>query len=94
MVKSVARDLSKAVKSNRILMIVCAFVVMGAAVVLINHLQRKTLENFAVSAYAEDAELNEAAHGELHADCQHGTHGSQGQCGHAHTAAAATAAGV
>jgi hypothetical protein len=45
--KKVVGNLAKVMKSNRILMIVCVFVVMGLAVALIQFLQDKTLERFA-----------------------------------------------
>jgi hypothetical protein len=53
MVKDVLNTVAKALKNNRILMIVCVFVVMGLAVVLIQFLQEKTLERFqTISGYS------------------------------------------
>lgn len=99
MVKSVKKGVSSIAKSiarNRILMIVCVFVVMGLAVGLINYLQKKTIERFA-SAYVYDSndgsttELDEGTkHGNLHKDCKHvNNEGYHHTCGHAHTEDAA-----
>jgi ABC-type nickel/cobalt efflux system permease component RcnA len=97
MVKQVVDKLAKALKSNRILMIICVFVVMGLAVTLIQFVQQKTLERF-TSAYktSNSTVLEGTEHGELHADgCLHeeNTDGYRHTCGHAHTENAATAAG-
>ena len=46
MAKEALNKVAKALKNNRILMIVCVFVVMGLAVALIQFLQEKTLERF------------------------------------------------
>ena len=89
-VSSASKNLIRSVKNNRVLMLVCMFAVMGFAVVVINYLQRKTLERFTdvVSAYKEEtgSELDAHQHGSLHKDCAHDTNGS---CGHTHTEAAA-----
>ena len=93
MVKQTVNKLAKALKSNRILMIVCVFVVMGLAVALIQFLQEKTLERFTSAFKMNGTTLDEAQHGVLHAECNHkNTDGTKHTCGHAHTANAATAA--
>jgi hypothetical protein len=89
MAKETLNIIAKAIKSNRILMIVCVFVVMGLAVMLIQFLQEKTLERF-TSAYtiaSTPAELSEGEHGEKHAaECVHlNNEGGHHTCGHAHT---------
>lgn len=94
MAKESLNKVAKALKTNRILMIVCVFVVMGLAVALIQFLQEKTLERF-TSAYAlnsinEPTELNGGAHGELHVKdngtpCVHDNTDGTHTCGHAHT---------
>lgn len=68
MAKEALNKVAKALKNNRILMIVCVFVVMGLAVGLIQFLQEKTLERF-TSAYAlnnnnDPSALTEGEHGE------------------------------
>lgn len=93
--KKVVGNLAKVMKSNRILMIVCVFVVMGLAVALIQFLQDKTLERFAnATAYtiAEESpvELELAVHGNRHKSCEHvNDEGVHHTCGHAHTSNAA-----
>ena len=93
--KKVVGNLAKVMKSNRILMIVCVFVVMGLAVALIQFLQDKTLERFAnATAYtiAEESpgELELAVHGNRHQSCKHvNNEGIHHTCGHAHTSNAA-----
>ena len=87
-VKSAANKLAKLVKSNRILMIVCVFLVMGLAITLINYLQNKTLERFA-SAYTlteTTEELNAGNHGSKHMKCDHKNDTSDHHhlCGHVH----------
>ena len=89
MVKNSLNKVAKALKNNRILMIVCVFVVMGLAVALIQFLQEKTLERF-TSAYTianTPSELSGGAHGALHGDgCVHvNDQGNHHTCGHAHT---------
>ena len=79
---------AKALKNNRILMIVCVFVVMGLAVALIQFLQEKTLERF-TSAYAlnnnNPSVLTGGEHGEYHANgCVHDNTDGTHTCGHAH----------
>ena len=87
MAKEALNKVAKALKNNRILMIVCVFVVMGLAVALIQFLQEKTLERF-TSAYSintEPSELSGGAHGELHAGgCIHDNTDGKHTCGHAH----------
>ena len=89
MAKEALNKVAKALKNNRILMIVCVFVVMGLAVALIQFLQEKTLERF-TSAYSintEPSELSGGAHGELHAGgCIHDNTDGKHTCGHAHGA--------
>ena len=74
MAKESLNKVAKVLKNNRILMIVCVFVVMGLAVALIQFLQEKTLERF-TSAYTianTPSELTGGEHGELHAGgCVH-----------------------
>ena len=93
--KSVANKLAKLVKSNRILMIVCVFLVMGLAITLINYLQNKTLERFE-SAYTLNetaVELSAGLHGSKHVDCDHiNSDGVHHVCGHVHDSDAATEA--
>lgn len=88
MAKEALNKVAKALKNNRILMIVCVFVVMGLAVALIQFLQEKTLERF-TSAYkvSNSTELSGGAHGALHAGgCDHvNNDGVHHTCGHAHT---------
>ena len=89
MAKEALNKVAKALKNNRILMIVCVFVVMGLAVALIQFLQEKTLERF-TSAYALNNNTNPTAltggeHGEYHANgCVHDTEDGTHTCGHAH----------
>ena len=90
MAKESLNKVARALKTNRILMIVCVFVVMGLAVALIQFLQEKTLERF-TSAYALNnsmTELDGGAHGEYHANgCVHDhANGTKHTCGHAHNA--------
>ena len=93
MAKEALNKVAKALKNNRILMIICVFVVMGLAVALIQFLQEKTLERF-TSAYAlnnDITELTGGAHGELHADgCIHDNTNGTHTCGHAHNENRAT----
>ena len=87
MAKDALNKVAKALKNNRILMIVCVFVVMGLAVALIQFLQEKTLERF-TSAYALNNDmtgLTGGGHGELHAGCVHDNTDGKHTCGHAHT---------
>jgi hypothetical protein len=92
MAKESLNKIAKAVKNNRILMIVCVFVVMGLAVALIQFLQEKTLERF-TSAYrvSNSEKLSGGTHGTLHGDgCVHvNEQGYHHTCGHAHTKKAA-----
>lgn len=89
MAKEALNKVAKALKNNRILMIVCVFVVMGLAVALIQFLQEKTLERF-TGAYAlnnnnNPSELSGGAHGKLHAGgCIHDNTDGTHTCGHAH----------
>lgn len=94
--KVVANKLAKSVQSNRILMIVCVFIVMGLAVALINYLQNKTLERFTQQVVDLDAdgypELTTAKHGNRHKDCKHQNEdGKRHFCGHCHTPGCAEA---
>jgi len=89
MAKEALNKVAKALKNNRILMIVCVFVVMGLAVALIQFLQEKTLERFTsawtVETQGGTSELTEGEHGELHADgCIHDNTDGKHTCGHAH----------
>jgi flagellar biosynthesis/type III secretory pathway M-ring protein FliF/YscJ len=49
-IKSVVNNVTNAIKNNRILMIMCVFIIMGLAVALINYLQSRTIEMFSVYA--------------------------------------------
>lgn len=92
--KVVANKLAKSVQSNRILMIVCVFIVMGLAVALINYLQNKTLERFTqqVVDLSDLSELTTAEHGNDHKDCAHQNEdGRRHFCGHCHTPGCAEA---
>ena len=72
-------------------MIVCVFIVMGLSVTLINYLQSRTIEMF--SAFTENGEIDEQAHGELHKDCDHiNDNGYHRTCGHGHDEAGAAIA--
>ena len=88
MAKEALNKVAKALKNNRILMIVCVFIVMGLAVALIQFLQEKTLERF-TSAYALNnsiTELTGGEHGKLHDGCVHDNTDGKHTCGHAHGA--------
>ena len=94
--KVVANKLAKSVQSNRILMIVCVFIVMGLAVALINYLQNKTLERFTQQVVdlvdLTNPELDTAAHGNRHKECKHQNEdGKRHFCGHCHTPGCAEA---
>ena len=92
--KAVANKLAKLVKSNRILMIVCVFLVMGLAITLINYLQSKTLERFASAInLSNSTDLEGGAHGSKHKDCKHiNDDGNHHLCGHVHGSNAVEAA--
>jgi hypothetical protein len=84
-VKAAVGQVSKVLKNNRILMIVCVFVVMGLAVGLINYLQRQTLERFYVAYKLDGAtELTQDELKNLHADCKHDQGSHFKTCGHVH----------
>lgn len=94
--KKVVGNLAKVMKSNRILMIVCVFVVMGLAVALIQFLQNKTLERFetmyTIAANDEIEAVEELGkHGNTHSNgCVHKNNlGVSHTCGHAHSEKAA-----
>ena len=93
--KKVVGNLAKVMKSNRILMIVCVFVVMGLAVALIQFLQNKTLERFetmyTVNANGNITGVEELAkHGDNHTNCEHKNDlGISHTCGHFHSEKAA-----
>ena len=55
-IKSTVSNIAKAIKNNRILMIVCVLIVMGLSVALINYLQDQTIEMF--SAYIASYDVN------------------------------------
>jgi hypothetical protein len=87
-VKSAVSNVAKAIKNNRILMIVCVFIVMGLAVALINYLQDRTIEMFSAYIANDDGnltELSEQEHGDLHANCKHIDDDLHSTCGgHGH----------
>jgi hypothetical protein len=87
MAKEALNKIAKAIKSNRILMIVCVFFVMGVSVALIQFLQEKTLERFSAYTIANSpSELTGGKHGEKHAGCAHlNNNNGHHTCGHAHT---------
>ena len=86
LVRSAANKLTTLVKGNRILMIVCVFLVMGFAVTLINYLQNKTLERFVSAIDRSGQELTTGQHGSLHKDCVHvNNDGNHHLCNHVHT---------
>ena len=93
--RAAAKKVANLVKSNRILMIVCVFLVMGLAITLINYLQNKTLERFASAMTLNETplELEGGAHGSKHQDCKHiNDAGVHHLCGHVHDADAVAAA--
>ena len=84
-VRSAANKLTTLVKGNRILMIVCVFLVMGFAVTLINYLQNKTLERFVSAIGRSGQELTTGQHGSLHKECVHvNNDGNHHLCNHVH----------
>lgn len=86
-VKSTINNVAKAIKNNRILMIVCVFIVMGLSVALINYLQDQTIEMFSAYITNNDGnvtELDEQEHGELHTVCKHIDGDLHSTCGHGH----------
>jgi hypothetical protein len=87
-IKSTVSNIAKAIKNNRILMIVCVFIVMGLSIALINYLQEQTIEMFSAYIANDDnniTELDENAHGVLHVNCKHVDNELHSTCGgHGH----------
>jgi len=88
-----ANSLMKILKNNRVVMIISALLIMTVAVSLIENLQRKTLEQFAVYSAAEGGGyatneanvLTTAQHGTRHATCNHTEDSSTvNSCKHVH----------